>query len=114
MTELTSFTLAQARDALRGKYCSALELADAHLAAVEQARALNAFVLETADRAHDMARASDARLAKGEAGPLEGLPLGVKDLFCTKDVRTTACLYIPTRCNGRSESSAMIPTRPET
>src|ERR1700733_3213039 len=94
MTELTSLTLAQARDALRGKHCSALELADAHLTAIEKARALNAFVLETADRARDMARASDARLAKGEAGPLEGLPLGVKDLFCTKDVRTTACSHI--------------------
>jgi aspartyl-tRNA(Asn)/glutamyl-tRNA(Gln) amidotransferase subunit A len=94
MTELTSLTLAQARDALRGKHCSALEIADAHLAAVEQARALNAFVLETADRARAMARASDARLATGDAGSLEGLPLGVKDLFCTKDVRTTACSHI--------------------
>src|SRR3984885_11925187 len=94
MTELTSLTLAQARDALRGKHCSALELADAHLAAVEQARALNAFVLETADRARDMARASDTRLAKGKAGPLEGLPLGVKDMFCTAGVRTTACSHI--------------------
>lgn len=94
MTELTSLTLAQARDALRDKRCSALELADAHLTAIEQAHALNAFVLETADRARDMARASDARLARGEGGALEGLPLGVKDLFCTKDVRTTACSHI--------------------
>jgi aspartyl-tRNA(Asn)/glutamyl-tRNA(Gln) amidotransferase subunit A len=94
MTELTSLSLAQARDALRDKRCSALELADAHIATIEQARALNAFVLETADRARDMARASDARLAKGEGGALEGLPLGVKDLFCTKGVRTTACSHI--------------------
>ena len=94
MTELTSLTLAQARDALREKRCSALELADAHLAAIEQARALNAFVLETPERARDMARASDARLAKGEGGALEGLPLGVKDLFCTQGVRTTACSHI--------------------
>ena len=94
MTELAALTLAQARDALRGKRCSARELADAYLAAIEQARALNAFVLETADRARDMARASDARLAKGQAGPLEGLPLGVKDLFCTDGVRTTACSHI--------------------
>src|SRR5579872_3840308 len=94
MTELTSLTLAQARDALRGKHCSALELADAHLAAIEQARALNAFVRETPDDARKMARASDERLAKGNAGPLEGLPLGVKDLFCTRDVRTTACSHI--------------------
>ena len=94
MTELTSLTLAQARDALRRKEFSASELADAHLAAVEQARALNAFVLETPDRARAMARTADARLAKGEGGPLEGLPLGIKDLFCTEGVRTTACSHI--------------------
>ena len=90
MTDLTSLTLAQARDALRRKEFSATELADAHIDAVANARALNAFVLETPDRARDMARASDGRLARGEGGPLEGLPLGVKDLFCTADVRTTA------------------------
>src|ERR1700758_278059 len=94
MTDLTSLTLAQARDALRRREFSAAELADAHLAAIEKARALNAFVLETADRARAMARASDARLAKGEGGPLEGLPLGIKDLFCTDGVRTTACSHI--------------------
>ncbi|HZC57515.1 MAG TPA: Asp-tRNA(Asn)/Glu-tRNA(Gln) amidotransferase subunit GatA [Xanthobacteraceae bacterium] len=94
MTDLTSLTLAQARDALREKKFSAIELADAHLAAMAQARALNAFVLETPERAREMARASDARLAKGEAGPLEGLPLGIKDLFCTEGVRTTACSHI--------------------
>ena len=90
MTDLTSLTLAQARDALRRKEFSATELADAHIDAVANARALNAFVLETPDRARDMARASDGRLARGEGGPLEGLPLGVKDLFCTADIRTTA------------------------
>ncbi len=94
MTELTSLTLARARDALRRKEFSASELADAHLAAVEQARALNAFVLETPDRARAMARTADARLAKGKGGPLEGLPLGIKDLFCTEGVRTTACSHI--------------------
>jgi aspartyl-tRNA(Asn)/glutamyl-tRNA(Gln) amidotransferase subunit A len=94
MTELTSLTLAQARDGLCRKEFSASELADAHLAAVEQARALNAFVLETPDRTRAMARTADARLAKGEGGPLEGLPLGIKDLFCTEGVRTTACSHI--------------------
>jgi len=94
MTDLTSLTLAQARDALRSKEFSATELADAHIDAIAQARALNAFVLETPDRARDMARASDARLKRGEGGPLEGLPLGVKDLFCTAGVRTTACSRI--------------------
>jgi len=94
MTDLTSLTLAQARDALRTREFSATELTEAHLAAVEEARALNAFVLETPDRARDMARSADARLAKGEGGPLEGLPLGIKDLFCTSGVRTTACSHI--------------------
>src|ERR1700729_1745929 len=94
MTDLTALTLAQARDGLRAKQFSASELTDAHLAAMADARALNAFVLETPERARDMARASDARLAKGQGGPLEGLPLGIKDLFCTDGVRTTACSHI--------------------
>ncbi len=94
MTDLTSLTLAQAREALRKREFSAVELAEAHLAAMERGRRLNAFVLETPDRARVMARASDARLAKGEGGPLEGLPLGIKDLFCTAGVRTTACAHM--------------------
>src|SRR4029077_6284565 len=94
MTDPTSLTLAQARDALRARELSALELTEAHLSAIESARVLNAFVLETPDRAREMARASDARLAKGEGGPLEGMPLGIKDLFCTEGVRTTACSHI--------------------
>ncbi|MGB6505250.1 MAG: amidase, partial [Xanthobacteraceae bacterium] len=94
MSDLTALTLAQARDALRNKEFSALELTDAHLTAMAKARALNAFVLETPERAREMARAADARLAKGGGGPLEGLPLGIKDLFCTTGVRTTACSHI--------------------
>jgi aspartyl-tRNA(Asn)/glutamyl-tRNA(Gln) amidotransferase subunit A len=88
--ELTSLTLAEARDRLRRREFSAVELADAHLAAMEKARALNAFVLETPDRARAMAEVADANLAAGDARPLEGLGLGVKDMFATKDVRTTA------------------------
>jgi aspartyl-tRNA(Asn)/glutamyl-tRNA(Gln) amidotransferase subunit A len=94
MTELTALTLAQARDGLRNKEFSAIELADAHLAAMADARALNAFVLETPELARKMAGDSDARLAKGQGGPLEGLPLGIKDLFCSDGVRTTACSHI--------------------
>ncbi len=101
MTDLTSLTLAQAREALRRREFSAIELAEAHLSAMEKARALNAFVLETPERARAVARAADAQFAKGEGGPLAGLPLGVKDLFCTAGVRTTACSrmldnFIPT------------------
>jgi aspartyl-tRNA(Asn)/glutamyl-tRNA(Gln) amidotransferase subunit A len=94
MTDLTSLTLAEARDGLAKKSFTALELTDAHLAAIEAARVLNAYVLETPEQARGMARASDAKLASGEGGPLEGLPLGIKDLFCTRDVRTTACSKI--------------------
>ena len=94
MIDITSLTLVQARDALRKKEFSATELAEAHLAAIEKARALNAFVLETPERARAMARASETRLMKGEGGPLEGVPLAIKDLFCTEGIRTTACSRI--------------------
>jgi aspartyl-tRNA(Asn)/glutamyl-tRNA(Gln) amidotransferase subunit A len=94
MTELTSLTLADARERLRKKEFSAIELAQTHLAAMEKARALNAYVLETPDRALAMARQADARLKSGDARPLEGIALGIKDLFATKGVRTTACSHI--------------------
>jgi aspartyl-tRNA(Asn)/glutamyl-tRNA(Gln) amidotransferase subunit A len=90
MSELTSLTLKAALDGLAAKSFSAVEIAQAHVAAAEAARALNAFVLETPEKALEMARASDARRAAGDAGPLEGAPLGVKDLFCTEGVRSTA------------------------
>jgi aspartyl-tRNA(Asn)/glutamyl-tRNA(Gln) amidotransferase subunit A len=94
MTDLTSLTLAEARTGLANKSFTSLELTDAHLEAVEAARALNAFVMETPDQARRMAREADARIVKGEGGPLAGIPLGIKDLFATKDVRTTACSKI--------------------
>jgi len=94
MTSLTSLTLKAALDGLADKSFSSLELTEAHVAAVEGARALNAYVLETPDKALEMARAADARRAKGEAGPLDGAPLGIKDLFCTEGVRSTACSNI--------------------
>ena len=94
MADLTSLTLAEARDQLRAKKISAKELAAAHLAEMEKARVLNAYVLETPEHAQKMAAVSDAKLAKGEGGPLEGIPLGVKDLFATNGVRTTACSKI--------------------
>src|ERR1700693_4465867 len=94
MTDLTSLTIAEARTGLANKSFTSLELTDAHLSAIEAARALNAFVLETPDQPRAMARASDASIAKGEGGPLGGIPLGIKDLFATKGVRTTACSKI--------------------
>src|SRR6187397_710258 len=94
MSELTRLTIADARAGLKQKKFSAAELADAHLAAIEKARSLNAYVLETPERAAAMAKAADARIASGHAGPLEGIPLAIKDMFCTEGVRTTACSHI--------------------
>jgi aspartyl-tRNA(Asn)/glutamyl-tRNA(Gln) amidotransferase subunit A len=94
MSELTSMPLAEARDFLRKREFSAVELTKAHLAAVKEARALNAFVLETPEQALDMAARADAALATGGGGPLAGVPLGIKDMFATKGVRTTACSHI--------------------
>src|SRR6195952_2919899 len=94
MTDLTSMTIAQARAGLASKSFTSLELTDAHLSAIEAARVLNAYILETPDEARNMARAADAVIGKGEGGPLAGIPLGIKDLFATKGVRTTACSKI--------------------
>jgi len=94
LTELTELTLAGARDALAKKEISSVDLTKAHVAAIEKARALNAFIVETPEKALAMAQQSDEKIAKGEAGPLEGLPLGIKDLYCTKDVQTTAASHM--------------------
>src|SRR4029077_6078653 len=94
MTGLTELTLARARDGLQQKKFSAVELAAAHIDAIEKARALNAFIIETPEKALAMARQSDARIGKGDAGPLEGIPLGIKDLYCPEGVQTTAGSHI--------------------
>ncbi|HZH10470.1 MAG TPA: Asp-tRNA(Asn)/Glu-tRNA(Gln) amidotransferase subunit GatA [Microvirga sp.] len=105
MTELTHLTIAEARDGLKAKTFSATELAQAHIAAVEKARALNAYVLETPEKALAMARASDEKIAKGEARPMEGIPLGIKDLFCTEGVVSTAGSKILGNFNPPYEST---------
>src|ERR1700758_3911574 len=94
MTELTGLTLKAALDGLKSKQFSSEEITQAHVDAVAAAKALNAYVLETPERALQMAKAADARIAKGEAGTLAGAPLGIKDLFCTEGYRTTACSKI--------------------
>ncbi len=94
MTVLTDLTLAEARDGLAKRSFSSRELTEAHLKAMEGARALNAFITETPDRALTMAASADARLAKGEAGLIEGVPIAVKDLYCTTGVLTTAGSHI--------------------
>jgi aspartyl-tRNA(Asn)/glutamyl-tRNA(Gln) amidotransferase subunit A len=91
---LTTLTIAQARTKLKAREFSALELTDAYISAIEKARELNAYVAETPDQARAMAKASDAKLAKNEGGALEGIPLGIKDLFATKGVHTQACSHI--------------------
>ena len=95
MTDLTKLTLAGALDGLAAKDFSSRELTQVFVDAIAAANpSLNAYVVETPERALEMADASDARRAKGEAGKLDGAPLGIKDLYCTKGVRTTACSNI--------------------
>ena len=95
MTDLTRLTLAAARDGLKTKSFSSAELTGAYLKAIEQANPkLNAYVAVTGEKAEAQARASDEKLAKGQGGPLEGVPLGIKDLFGTKGVHTQAASHI--------------------
>ncbi|MFI5017380.1 MAG: Asp-tRNA(Asn)/Glu-tRNA(Gln) amidotransferase subunit GatA [Dongiales bacterium] len=94
MSELTELTMVEALAGLAKGSFSARELAEAHLAVMERHRGLNAFVTETPERALAMAGESDARRKRGEVGLLEGIPLGIKDLFCTEGVLTTAGSHI--------------------
>ncbi len=95
MNDLTRLTLVEARQGLAAKQFSATELTAAFLEAIAASnKSLNAYVLPTPERALAQAKVSDQRFAKGEARPLEGLPLAIKDLYCTKGVRTTACSNI--------------------
>ena len=87
-------TLAEARDGLATKRFSAVELNRAHVEAVAAALPLNCFIFETPDAAMTAAEASDAVIKRGEARPLEGIPLGIKDLYCTNGVQTTAASHI--------------------
>jgi aspartyl-tRNA(Asn)/glutamyl-tRNA(Gln) amidotransferase subunit A len=94
MADLTSLTIASARAKLKAREISAVELTNSYIKAIEGARSLNAYITETPDKALEMARASDERLKNGETGALEGIPLGIKDLFATKGVHTQACSHI--------------------
>ncbi len=90
MSDLTKLSLSEAVSGLRNKEFSSREITQAHLEAMEQARGLNAYLTETPDKAYEMADASDAKIAKGEGGILEGAPIGIKDLFCVDGVKTCA------------------------
>lgn len=94
MTDLTHLTIADARDGLQKKDFSAVELTEAYLSAINDADELNAFITKTPEKALSMAKASDVRIASGEAGALEGIPLGIKDLYCTEGVHSAACSHI--------------------
>src|SRR5690606_25170027 len=95
VTDLTKLSIADARKGLKDKTFSALELTEAYIGAIDAANAqLNAYVVTTPEQARDMAKASDEKLSKGVAGPLEGIPLGIKDLFATKGVHTQAASHI--------------------
>ncbi len=95
MNELTSLTIAEALKKLDAGDITSVELTDAYLAAIDAANpTINAYVCVTADQAREMARQSDARRASGKAGALEGIPLGIKDLYATYGVHTQACSHI--------------------
>ncbi|WP_419912513.1 Asp-tRNA(Asn)/Glu-tRNA(Gln) amidotransferase subunit GatA [Hoeflea sp.] len=106
MSELTRLTIAEAREKLKNRDITSAELTNAYLEAIEAANpSLNAYVAVTADKAREQAAQSDARLDKGEGGALEGIPLGIKDLFGTEGVHTQACSYILDGFQPRYEST---------
>jgi aspartyl-tRNA(Asn)/glutamyl-tRNA(Gln) amidotransferase subunit A len=95
MSELTSLTIAEARAKLLSKEISAVDLTEAYIKAIDAANGtLNTYVALTPEIAREQAKASDARIAAGKSGALEGIPLGIKDLFATKGVHTQACSHI--------------------
>ena len=94
MTDLTSLTLSQTLKGLENKEFSSVDVTRAYLKNMEDKRRLNAYITETPDIALKMAQASDERRAKGMSGKMEGAPIAIKDMFCTKGIRTTAASLI--------------------
>ena len=94
MTDLTKLTIAEAREGLKKKEFTAVELVDDYIKNMEAKRALNAYVCETPEKALEQAKASQTKIDAGQGGDLEGIPLGIKDLFCTRGIATTACSKI--------------------
>ena len=94
MSDLTKMTLAETRDGLASKKFSSREVTEAYLAEINAADKLNAFITKTPELALERADAADARIASGDAGKLEGVPLAIKDLFCTEGTQTTAASHI--------------------
>jgi aspartyl-tRNA(Asn)/glutamyl-tRNA(Gln) amidotransferase subunit A len=94
MTDLTNLTVAQIRDGHRAGDFSAVDVAEAFVAAVDAADALNAFIVKTPDHAIAAAKWADADRAAGSLKPLSGVPIGMKDLFATRGVQTTAASHM--------------------
>ncbi|GAB4136159.1 MAG: Asp-tRNA(Asn)/Glu-tRNA(Gln) amidotransferase subunit GatA [Sphingomonadales bacterium] len=94
MSALTELSIAAARDGLAKGEFTAVELAEAHIQAMAAARPLNAYIAETPELAIEQAKAADARLKTGNATGMTGIPIAMKDLFCTKHVQTTAASHI--------------------
>ena len=106
MTDLTSLTISEARTKMDAKEFTSLELTDAYLSAIDASNpAFNAYIAVTHDKAREMAKAADERMVKGEAGALEGIPLGIKDLYATEGVHTQACSHILDKFEPRYEST---------
>lgn len=94
MTNLTHLSIAEALNGLKKKEFTSVELTQAHINAMEAARHLNAFIVETPELALEQAKKSDAKRAQGSIGKLEGIPMAIKDLYCTQGVQTTASSHI--------------------
>jgi aspartyl-tRNA(Asn)/glutamyl-tRNA(Gln) amidotransferase subunit A len=105
VTDLTAKTIAELREGFRGGEFTARELAEQYNTAVASARALNAYTVETPDDALAAADAADKARGSDELGSLAGIPLGIKDLFATRDVDTTAGSRILTGFKPRYEST---------
>ena len=105
MTNLTDMTISEALKGLENKEFTSVELTEAHIQAMEANHHLNAYIVETPDLALNQARASDTRRSGGDAGLLEGIPMGMKDLYCTNGVQTTAASKILEGFTPRYEST---------
>jgi aspartyl-tRNA(Asn)/glutamyl-tRNA(Gln) amidotransferase subunit A len=106
LSDLTRLSLKETRDGLRVKKFSALEVTDSYLGAIEKANPkLNAYISVEAEQARQMAKASDEKLLTGQGGALEGVPLGIKDLFATKGIHTQAASHILDGFKPEYESS---------
>lgn len=105
MTDLTKLALSEARDGLQAGDYSARELTEQHLSAMQNAKELNSFIVETADIALEMADKADGMIKSGTAKGMTGIPIAIKDLFCTKGVHSCSASHILDGFEPRYEST---------